>query len=123
MVNCYNSRRRPFYRRGDPSWIPPNQRFPLLLKTSLGWQVFDRGCLRPYLARLYLVPECSMLGRYWVTWSTNLGRFINDSNFRRLVDRWPARVAHLERELRAHLVDAARSVGKAVVDRVADSAS
>lgn len=101
-------RRRPtFPRRCGAGRIPAHRRFPLLFVTSLGWQVHDRGRLRPYLARLYLVPESSMLGRYWVTWSTNLGRFIDDSNYRRLVDRWPTRIAHLEREIHALLADTA----------------
>lgn len=84
---------------------PPAERFPLLFETAAGWRCHDRGAYpsHPHLIRLYLVPPSPYVGRFWITWSRNLGRLVRDSQSHRLTKRWPAQLAGLELELLENL--------------------
>lgn len=83
---------------------PPAERFPLWFGFGIGWTVRLRPAAdsHPHFLRLYVARGAPGFGRYWLTWSTTLDRFVAGSELDRLTRRYPDERLELEQEIRRH---------------------
>lgn len=86
--------------------LPPERRFAAWF-TFGTWSVrirADRPC-PPYLLNLYVARGARGFGRYWLSWSLNLSRFMQSSELDRIRKRYPTELEQLAEEIRRHATD------------------
>lgn len=81
----------------------PERRFLLWFKLGelIDVRFRDDRPAPPHLLNLYVVSR--PIGRYWLTWSLNLARFIEERSLWRLRRRYPTLEAELAAAIAQHL--------------------